>query len=231
MPTYSNYYPDPAVANAAFSGYAYPLGYYGYVPPSGYVAYPQEPSMSQPSPAASFAAFGPPPPMPVTAVPGLDPLRIRILGQLEYYFGEQNLPMDFFLRQQMDAQGWIDIAMIASFNRVKSLSTDLDLIREVLRMSSVVEVREQKVRLAGGKHKSWILPDAAPSTFGEEDATMDVPIIGSSGIISNDLPAEARDRIAGDVTRDVLRAGSSAALDNKAADAAKDNDVEETPNN
>jgi hypothetical protein len=131
----------------------------------------------------------------------------------------------------MDAQGWIDIRMVASFNRVKSLSTDLDLIREVLQMSSVVEVREQRVRLAGGKHKSWILPDAAPSIFGDEEATMDVPIIGSSGIISNDLPAEARDRIAGDVTRDVLRAGSSAAFDSNAADVAEHKGDEETTDN
>jgi hypothetical protein len=123
MPTYSNYYADPAMTNAAFSGYAYPLGYYGYVAPAGYAAYSQDPAMSEQLPAASFAAFGPPPPMPVTVVPGLDPLRIRILGQvssfgtcacavhtpsnvvthlqLEYYFGDQNLPMDFFLRQQV----------------------------------------------------------------------------------------------------------------------------------
>jgi hypothetical protein len=121
MPTYSNYYADPAMTNAAFSGYAYPVGYYGYVAPAGYAAYSQDPAMSEQLPAASFAAFGPPPPMPVTVVPGLDPLRIRILGQvssrrtcavhtpsnvvthlqLEYYFGDQNLPMDFFLRQQV----------------------------------------------------------------------------------------------------------------------------------
>ncbi len=114
----------------------------------------------------------------------------------------------------MDSRGWIDISMVASFNRVKSLSTDLDVIKEVLKLSSVVEVRDDKVRLANGKHKAWILPDAAPSRF-EENAGSEAspPIYSGSGIITSDLPAETRDKIAGEVTRDVLKSGTSAVLD------------------
>lgn len=107
--------------------------------------------------------------------------------------------------------------MVASFNRVKSLSTDLDLIKEVLQLSFIIEVREEKMRLAHGKHKSWVLPDAALSPFFEEESASGgaIATFGSSGILSSDLPAEARDRIAGDVTRDVLRAGSSAAFETR----------------
>lgn len=63
----------------------------------------------------------------------------------------------------MDAEGWIDVGMIASFNRVKSLTPDAALVREVMVLSSLLEVNGDKVRLAGGEAKRWVLPDAKPS--------------------------------------------------------------------
>ena len=65
----------------------------------------------------------------------------------------------------MDSQGWIDIAMISSFNRVKSLTPDNTIVREVMTLSSLLEVRDEKVRLANGESKRWVLPDAKPSTL------------------------------------------------------------------
>ncbi|WVQ76093.1 hypothetical protein IAR50_005732 [Cryptococcus sp. DSM 104548] len=107
----------------------------------------------------------PPPPMPQTVVPNLDPLRFYVLGQVEYYFSMQNLAMDFFLRQQMDSEGWIDIGMIASFNRIKSLTPDVAVVREVMSLSSYLEVRDDKVRLAGAESHRWVLPEAKASTL------------------------------------------------------------------
>lgn len=63
----------------------------------------------------------------------------------------------------MDAEGWIDIAMIASFNRIKSLTPYAAIVREVMVLSSLLEVSGDKVRLAGGEAKRWVLPDAKPS--------------------------------------------------------------------
>ncbi|WVN89480.1 uncharacterized protein L203_104705 [Cryptococcus depauperatus CBS 7841] len=110
----------------------------------------------------------PPPPMPQTVVPNLDPLRFYVLGQVEYYFSMQNLAMDFFLRQQMDDQGWIDISMISSFNRVKSLTPEIAIVRECMMLSNYLEVREDKVRLAGSESRRWVLPDAKTSKFGPD---------------------------------------------------------------
>ncbi|OWZ33091.1 hypothetical protein C366_05682 [Cryptococcus neoformans Tu401-1] len=114
------------------------------------------------------SASMPPPPMPQTVVPNLDPLRFYVLGQVEYYFSMQNLAMDFFLRQQMDSEGWIDIAMIASFNRIKSLTPETSIVRECMILSNYLEVREDKVRLSGAESHRWVLPDAAPSKFGPD---------------------------------------------------------------
>lgn len=70
---------------------------------------------------------------------------------------------------QMDSLGFVDIPIIAAFNRVKHLTQDVALVREVLLLSKLVEVREQKVRLVGRGWQQWLLPDALESEFQEED--------------------------------------------------------------
>ncbi|WRT64807.1 uncharacterized protein IL334_001742 [Kwoniella shivajii] len=114
---------------------------------------------------AVYRAGLPPPPMPQTVVPNLDATRFYVLGQVEYYFSMQNLAMDFFLRQQMDSEGWIDIAMIASFNRLKSLTPEVSIVKECMMLSALLEVKEESVRLAGTDAQRWVLPDAKSSKF------------------------------------------------------------------
>ena len=61
----------------------------------------------------------------------------------------------------MDARGWISIPLIASFNRVRQLTVDPSLVREVLVLSTVVEVRDDWVRMAGWEQ--FVLPNSAKS--------------------------------------------------------------------
>ena len=49
----------------------------------------------------------------------------------EYYFSDDNLQKDFFLRNQMDDEGFVPISVIAGFNRLQALTQDTDLIKEV----------------------------------------------------------------------------------------------------
>ena len=51
----------------------------------------------------------------------------------EYYFSDDNLARDFFLRRKMTADGWIPIVLIATFNRVKNLTLSLPVIVDVSR--------------------------------------------------------------------------------------------------
>ncbi|TFK17160.1 hypothetical protein FA15DRAFT_711075 [Coprinopsis marcescibilis] len=104
----------------------------------------------------------PPVPTPMTALSfPLDPTRYYLLGQLEYYLSPQNMAQDFFLRQRMDSRGWIPIPLIASFNRVRRLTMDANLVKEVLLLSLTVEVRDNWVRMRDWKR--FVLPDAAVS--------------------------------------------------------------------
>nr|KAJ0214793.1 hypothetical protein LSAT_V11C400212970 [Lactuca sativa] len=57
-----------------------------------------------------------PPPM-FFAVP--DPsLHARIVTQIDYYFSNENLVKDTYLRQNMDEQGWVPVSLIAGFKKV-----------------------------------------------------------------------------------------------------------------
>lgn len=46
----------------------------------------------------------------------------------EFYFSVENLVKDMYLRSQMDAEGWVPLAEVANFNRMKQLSGDLRLV-------------------------------------------------------------------------------------------------------
>lgn len=64
----------------------------------------------------------------------------------------------------MDSQGWIAIPLIASFNRIRRLTVDVQLVRDVLTLSSLLQVKDPWVRMIGWEQ--FVLPDAAPSTVG-----------------------------------------------------------------
>ncbi|KAF7841000.1 putative receptor-like protein kinase [Senna tora] len=72
---------------------------------------------------------------------------LQIVKQIEYYFSDENLSDDFYLRGKMDGQGWVHIDVIAEFRRVKSLTSNVHYILDVLYRSSVLHVRGYKVRL------------------------------------------------------------------------------------
>ncbi|KAF9003424.1 hypothetical protein BDQ17DRAFT_1356199 [Cyathus striatus] len=134
----------------------YMAGFEPYQPPV-----PPTPPVSLPS-----QSNGAPVPTPVTTIPfPLDPTRWYLLGQLEYYLSPQNMAQDFYLRKQMDSRGWIPIPLIASFNRIKRLTADVQLVRDVLTLSSIVQVREDNVRMGGWER--YVLPDAPKSAVDE----------------------------------------------------------------
>jgi la-related protein 1 len=103
----------------------------------------------------------------------------------------QNLAMDFFLRQQMDSEGWIDISMISSFNRVKSLTPDISIVREMMLLSSILEVKDDSVRLAGGEARRWVLPDARISTIKSDNDDRTIENGGEAVLgVPDDMPQD-----------------------------------------
>ncbi|KAI3669373.1 hypothetical protein L6452_40607 [Arctium lappa] len=111
-------------------------------------------------PSPVFYVPGPPPPpeslraMPLVApipppmyfaVP--DPLlHARIVSQIDYYFSNENLIKDTYLRKNMDEQGWVPVSLIAGFKKVLYLTDNVQLILDAMRASTVVEVQGDRIR-------------------------------------------------------------------------------------
>jgi len=72
-----------------------------------------------------------------------------IRQQIEWYFSDQNLPRDVFLNKllQLDetGEGWVQLKVVSNFNKIKQMTTQLDLIREALRYSSLIMVSEDGI--------------------------------------------------------------------------------------
>jgi len=77
---------------------------------------------------------------------GTSSLLQSIRQQMEFYFGDQNFPNDVFLNKllQLDetGQGWVPLQVVANFNKVKQLTSQLDIVRQALRYSPLIEVSE-----------------------------------------------------------------------------------------
>lgn len=173
--------PSLSVSTSNFQHPIQPNVYHQQDLPNGYyVPPPSGATQFIPSPYGQYNPGFPPVPQPQQLQPQVTsqtphpvltptiPLSTRLLGQIEYYFSSQNLASDIYLRRQMDSKGWLLIDEIASFNRVKQLTTDIELVHEVLSQSSIIEMRENYIRLSNGKWKNYVLPDAAISMLKDE---------------------------------------------------------------
>lgn len=114
-----------------------------------------------------FFTHGPPPAM-FFPIPD-SPLSSMLIKQIDYYFSDANLAGDEFLKSNMDEQGWISIYLIASFPRVKNLTSDVRLILNSLRSSVVVEVNDDRVRRRNDWMK-WIPSPSSSSVCLEPDS-------------------------------------------------------------
>ncbi|GAB2226257.1 hypothetical protein Drorol1_Dr00022058 [Drosera rotundifolia] len=105
----------------------------------------------------------PMPPMflpPQESLPPQDSfLPARIVQQMEYYFSNENLVKDTYLRSQMDGQGWVPISLISGFKKMTELTNNIQLIIDSVKVSSLVEVQGDKIRRRDDWDK-WII---APS--------------------------------------------------------------------
>lgn len=66
----------------------------------------------------------------------------KLQDQLEFYFGDSNLLKDRFLKQKISdhPESYVSVDVIASFNRMKSLSSDRNLIIQAINKSQLLEL-------------------------------------------------------------------------------------------
>uniref|UniRef100_A0A915CV15 La-related protein 7 n=1 Tax=Ditylenchus dipsaci TaxID=166011 RepID=A0A915CV15_9BILA len=72
----------------------------------------------------------------------------KIVEQVEFYFGNINLPRDKFLQGEMKKElGWIPLETMLKFNRLAKLSEDINEIANALKISSLMEVSEDNSKI------------------------------------------------------------------------------------
>lgn len=90
----------------------------------------------------------------------LTKLEQDIIRQIEYYFSEINLRRDKFLIQKVgEAEGWVDISVLLTFNRLKSITEDAKTIADAMEKSSNGTVQLSEDRQKVRRHPENPLPE------------------------------------------------------------------------
>lgn len=83
-------------------------------------------------------------------------LDTKIWQQIEYYFGDHNLPRDKFLKEQITLDdGWVPLQTMIKFNRLNKLTTDFPKIFEALKKSTtgLLQIDEEKCKIRRSPEK------------------------------------------------------------------------------
>ncbi|XP_029314672.1 lupus La protein [Cottoperca gobio] len=86
----------------------------------------------------------------------MSPIELKVARQIEYYFGDHNLPRDKFLKEQLQVDdGWVTLETMLKFNRLKSLTTEISVIAEALQKSKtgLLEMSEDKTKIRRSPNK------------------------------------------------------------------------------
>lgn len=156
-------------------------------------------------PAVPFVA----PLHPPMFFPAPDPqLLAKIVNQIDYYFSNENLIKDTFLRRNMDQNGWVPVTLIASFKKVTQLTDNIQLILEAVRSSSVVEAQGDKIRRRDDWMR-WIMP---PSVQFPTTSSLQSPESPTVATLSADIRGVSLNERTTDVKAEVLLQSSSGNL-------------------
>ncbi|XP_076822494.1 uncharacterized protein LOC143468902 isoform X3 [Clavelina lepadiformis] len=105
---------------------------------------------------------------PIVMLPKLEgkDLLKQVQYQLEYYFSTENLSQDPYLISQMDSEQYVPICTIANFNAIKKLTSDINLVVEALKASTLVHVDEKGERVRPIKTRCVVIlrdiPEGTP---------------------------------------------------------------------
>lgn len=81
----------------------------------------------------------------------IDDIEKKIIRQIEYYLGDVNMVRDKFLKNEITKDdGWISLAVLTTFKRLQSLTTDFKTIVNALKksLSGLLQIDEsgEKIR-------------------------------------------------------------------------------------
>lgn len=96
-------------------------------------------------------------------------LRQSLKERLEFFFSRENLSKDLYLISQMDGDQFVPIWTLACMEDIKALTTDMDLILDVLRASPMVQVDESGKKVRPNHSRCIIILREVPETTPVEE--------------------------------------------------------------
>lgn len=83
-------------------------------------------------------------------------LEQKISQQIEYYFGDINLPRDKFLQEKIkEDEGWVTLEVLTTFKRLANLTTDVEAIANAIEKSEskILELSEDRKKVRRNPEK------------------------------------------------------------------------------
>ncbi|KAH8052543.1 hypothetical protein JL722_10093 [Aureococcus anophagefferens] len=86
-------------------------------------------------------------------------VKAKVLRQVEYYFSDDSFPFDDYMKGKCDGEGYVPLAEVCSFAKMKAYTTDVDVVKAALADSDAVVLNDDGTKLK----RVYPCPDEDPA--------------------------------------------------------------------